>query len=160
MKYKVLVGTALITLLTGCANQNPSTTWNESLIKAKAPVRMIKDDSFPDKKGVKYIENWAGVKGKSILNERYINMLYADIEKKCGYGKEQFIEAYIVQHTNNATGNIIEEVWLFNDSKSLRDDKISGLTVYLEYDKKTDFTKGEIFGNCHTGKGMSFTFSD
>ena len=158
MKYGILVGTALITLLTGCATSNPSTAWNESLIKAKAPVRMIKDDSFPDKKGTRYIENWAGIKGISILNERYINMISADVEKKCGYGKEQFIEAYIVQHTDNDAGNIIEEVWLFNDSKSFRDDKISGLTIYLEYDKKTNITKGDFFGNCHTGKGTSFTF--
>ncbi len=149
-----------IALLTGCASTNPSIPWNEKLIKDKAPVRMVKDKSFTKKNAIRYIEDWAGVKGKSIVNEKYMKMVFSSIKKKCGYGKNEFIETYIVKHTNYDKGNIIEEVWLFNDPKSFRDDKISGLTIYLEYNKKTNQTTGDFFGGCHTGKGTSFTNFD
>lgn len=157
MKYKIVIGIALITLLSGCASSNPSTAWNKNLIKIKAPVRMVIDNSYTNTNATRYSEDWAGIKGKSIINEQYTNMVLAGIEKKCGYSKEQFIEAYIVQHVNNDTSNIIEEVWLFNDPKSFREDKVSGLTIYLEYNKKTNVTLGDFFGSCHTGKGTSFT---
>lgn len=149
-----------IALLVGCASSNPSIPWNKMLEKKKAPVRMVKDKSFTKKNATRYIENWAGVKGKSIVNKKYMNMILTDISKKCGYGKNEFIETYIVKQVGDDNGIIIEEVWLFNDPKSFRDDKISGLTIYLEYYKKTNLTAGDFFGGCHTGKGTSFTNID
>lgn len=156
MKESIIIA-IFITLLTGCASSNPSTSWNEMLIKKKAPVRMVKDKSFTKKNATRYIEDWAGVKGKTNVNEEYMNVVFSGIEKKCAYGKNDFIEAYIIKDISNNQGIIIEEVWLFNDPESLRDDKISGLTIYLEYDKKTNITVGDFFGGCHTGKGTSFT---
>lgn len=147
-------------LISGCASSNPSVAWNNKLIKQKSPVRLVEDKSFNNKNSTRYIEDWAGKKGKSIISEQYRKMIFLGIEKKCGYGKEQFKETYVVQHINNNEGNILEEVWLFNDPKSFREDKVSGLTIYLEYNKNTNKTVGNFFGSCHTGKGTSFTFAN
>jgi len=135
-----------IALVSGCAGTNPSAAWNEKLIKQKAPTRMVKDTSFTQKNAIRYAEDWAGKKGKSIVNEKYKTIIFSNIQKRCGYGKNEFIETYVIQHTDS--------------DKALRDDKISGLTVYLEYNKKTNQTLGDFFGKCHTGKGTSFTISD
>jgi len=146
--------------ISGCVSTNPSIAWNDKLIKQKAPVRMLEDKSFDKKDTTRYIEDWAGIKGKSAINEQYKSIVFSKIEKKCGFNKENFREAYIVQHVQNNIGIIIEEVWLFNDQKSFRKDKISGLTIYVEYNKKSNLTFGDIFGDCHTSRATSFTFVD
>lgn len=156
MKKSFIVAIFFAIFLGGCAGTNPSTEWNAMLIKQKAPVRMVKDNSLGKKGTTRYVEDWAGVKGKSGINERYKNIIFSNIKKKCGFTKEDFREVYIVQHAEDSVGMIIEEVWLFNDQKSFREDKISGLTVYLEYNKKSNLTSGDIFGNCHTSRGTSF----
>lgn len=140
----------------GCASPNPSIAWNDILIKQKAPVRMVENTSFDKKGTTRYVEDWAGVKGKSAINEQYKSIIFSNIEKKCRFTKEDFREVYIVQHAQDNVGIIIEEVWLFNDQESFREDKISGLTVYMEYNKKNNQTLGDIFGSCHTSRGTSF----
>jgi len=160
MQKFIFMVALFIALVSGCAGTNPSTAWNEKLIKQKAPTRMLKDTSFTQKNAIRYAEDWAGEKGKSIVNEKYKTIIFSNIQKRCGYGKNEFIETYVIQHTDSDKATVIEEVWLFNDPKSFRDDKVSGLTVYLEYNKKTNQTLGDFFGKCHTGKGTSFTISD
>ena len=154
---KSFIVTVFAIVIGGCASINPSIAWNDKLIKQKAPVRMVVDKSFNKKDATRYVEDWAGVKGKSVLNEQYKNMVFSNIEKKCGYSKEDFREVYVVQHKQDSVGIIIEEVWLFNDQESFREDKITGLTVYMEYNKKSNLTLGDIFGSCHTSRGTSFT---
>jgi len=118
---------------------------------------MVEDKSFDKKDATRYVEDWAGVKGNSALNEQYKNMVFSNIEKKCGFTKEDFREVYVVQYAQDSAGIIIEEVWLFNDQESFRKDKISGLTVYMEYNKKSNLTLEDIFGSCHTSRETSFT---
>ncbi len=156
-----LVFPAFIVFMGGCSAPNPSESYNETFKKNKSPVRMVKDPSFKNKNGVRYHIDWAGKEGKSIINDVYRKRLFQGIQKLCGYGEKAFMQARIVQHTFKKNGDIvIEEVWLFHDPKSHRKDKVSGLTIYMEYDKKKDITKSSVYGNCHTQQGMSITFTD
>jgi hypothetical protein len=151
-------------LVTGCASTNSNTSsdsssanvsnmtqeqWNEILIKSKSPVRLIKDSS--DKDAIELIEVWAGIAGESGISQRYQTMAFDNIKKRCGYGKGEFAEFRIVKSDSKT----MEEVWLFNDPKSYRADKLSGMTVFLQYDAVTNFIQGELFGKCHTGRGTS-----
>jgi uncharacterized protein YceK len=151
-------------LVTGCASTNSNTSsdsssanvsnmtqeqWNEILIKSKSPVRLIKDSS--DKGAIELIEVWAGVAGESGISERYQTMAFNNIKKRCGYGKDKFIESRIVRSDDRA----MEEVWLFNDPKSYREDRVSGMTIYLQYDSVTNYIQGELFGKCHSGRGTA-----
>lgn len=144
-------------IIGGCATTGDDiqATWNKINAEKKAPVRLIKDDSFSNKDSIRLIEGWAGVSGKSAINEKYQEMAFEKIQHNCGYSKEDHIETRIVNHSETSW----EEVWLFNDPKSFRDDKVSGLTAFFQYDPKTNQTNVQFFGSCHTGKGNSFVFS-
>jgi hypothetical protein len=130
-------------------NSKTQEQWNEILIKSKSPVRLIKDSS--DKDAIELIEVWAGIAGESGISQRYQTMAFDNIKKRCGYGKDEFTEFRIVKSDSKT----MEEVWLFNDPKSYRADKLSGMTVFLQYDAVTNFIQGELFGKCHTGRGTS-----
>ena len=140
-------------LYTGCTSNNPYKSWNDNLINEKAPVRLVKDKTFTKKNATRYIEDWAGVKGESIIDDNSKKQAFKLIEKHCGHKKENFIESRIVKYTKTNW----EEVWLFQDEKSYRPDKISGLTVFFEYNTKTNENRTRLFGKCHTGRGTSFT---
>ena len=149
--FVILVISSII--YTGCASNNPTKSWNERLIKEKAPVRLIKDQNFTTKNATRYFEDWAGVKGKSIINNKSKKNTFRLIKKYCNHKKENFLESRIVKYTKIN----LEEVWLFKDNKSYRPDKISGLTIFFEYNPKTNENKTRIIGECHTGRGTSFT---
>ena len=164
---KLVITIFNILLITGCSvsqNNKVNTTaninnvdinsktqeqWNEIHKKNKSPVRLVKDES--DKDGLALREVWAGIAGESGISQRYQTMAFDNIQKRCGYGKDEFAEFRIV----NSGENTMEEVWLFNDPKSNRADKLSGMTVFLQYDAVTNFIQGELFGKCHTGRGTS-----
>lgn len=163
---KLTITLLCIFLLTGCAgtsntaksnyktnpvdiNSKTQAQWNEIHKQNKSPVRLVKDES--DKGIVSLREVWAGVAGESGISQRYQTMAFDNIQKRCGYGKDEFVEFRIV----TSDGKTMEEVWLFNDAKSYRADKLSGMTVFLQYDAVTNFIQGELFGKCHTGRGTS-----
>jgi hypothetical protein len=149
-----------IFLVTGCATTNSNSRangvnvsnmtqeqWNEIHIKNKSPVRLIKDQS----NDMELIEVWAGIAGESGISQRYQTMAFNNIQQRCGYGQDKFIESRIVRSDDSA----MEEVWLFNDPKSYREDRVSGMTIYLQYDPVTNYIQGELFGKCHSGRGTS-----
>lgn len=160
MKKTTLTTTSILALTallyTGCASSSSKMqeSWNKQHIESKSPVRLVQDPSF--KNGTRYIEDWAGVKGTSAINKEYQEKSFQQIQQSCGYGKNEFIEARIVNHTQTSW----EEVWLFNDPKSYRDDKISGITLYLQYNPNSNQTSVKFIGVCHTPKGTSFTNID
>ncbi|CAA6806351.1 MAG: Unknown protein [uncultured Campylobacterales bacterium] len=140
-------------ILQGCGSNNPSLIWNKAQIEKKSPLRLLPKNTNGK---LKYTQEWAGVKGNTFMNDRYLDQTFSGIQKMCGYGKNEFIEHRVVKHQNN----LWEEVWLFKDMKSNRDDKTSGLTVLLEYNSSTNVTLTKFFGDCHTGKGVTFNISD
>jgi|GEM_PF-5240159 len=155
---KLLASILSVLFFSGCAStaDGTQTTWNKIQAEKKAPVRLIKDDSFSDKNSTRLIAGWAGVSGKSAINGKYQKMAFDNIQENCGYGNSEFVESRIVKHGKSSW----EEVWLFSDSASHRDDKISGLTIFFQYDSKTNKTNIQFFGGCHTGKGTSFIISE
>ena len=138
-------------IFSGCASSTVQDVYNKGYIEKKSPVRLVKDETF--KNGTKYISGWAGVKGKSAINNAYKEKSFQQLKNNCGYGKNDFIEARIVKHTKTSW----EEVWLFNDPKSHRDDKVSGMTIFFQYNPANNQTSVDFFGVCHTGKGTTFT---
>ncbi|MFT5835810.1 MAG: hypothetical protein ACI9RG_000703 [Sulfurimonas sp.] len=150
---------ALITLSTfifvGCAGSvvDPA---NKTLRERKSPTRLIKDETFKRPGGTRFIPGWAGVKRKSIINDEYKEKSFRYLRKRCGYSKSDFIQSRKVEYTKITW----EEVWLFQDSKSYRDDKISGITIFFKYNPNNNKTSFAFYGACHTGKGTSFTTFD
>jgi len=152
IKYIVSIAITSILCFSGCGKNNVQTNINNDLIKQKSPVRLVLDKSYNNENTTKYIENWAGIKGKSKINSDYTSQTFKHLKKYCGYGKKEFIESRVVIHTDY----IKEEVWLFKDDKSLRDDKISGITIYSKYNPKTNITNTNFFGTCHTPKSKHY----
>ena len=149
---KLITIASAISLATACASKSPYFSYNERLINEKQPIRLVKDEAHSQIDSVKYVEDWAGKKGKSVFSEAYSASLFTIIKNNCGYGKGDLIEQRIVNHSKTEW----EEVWIFNDERSYRTDGTSGLTVFVQYDPKTNRNQTDFFGDCHTGRGVSF----
>ncbi len=151
---RILVITIIFSaiFLNGCANKKLDKNWNINNIKNKSPVRLVKDQSLKGSSKTRYFEDWAGKKGKTAFNKKHKKLILNKINASCGYGGQSLRETRIVNHTKNTW----EEVWLFNDSKSHREDKISGITIYVIFNTKTNKTDTSFHGKCHTGRGVSF----
>lgn len=143
----------IVLLFSACSKNDIQKKANDKFIKQKAPVRLVLNKSVQKENSKKYIEDWAGTKGTSKFDSHYTLQTFNHLKKYCGYGKDEFIESRIITHTEY----IKEEVWLFNDTKSFRDDKISGITIYSKYNPNTNMTNTNFFGSCHTQKGSSFS---
>lgn len=150
---EILVFVFLFIVLIGCSTSHPYKAWNDAHVKNKSPVRFVKDESFIKPNSERYRESWAGIKGESAVSDRYKTLAFNAIKKQCGYG--EIVEFRVVSHAENSW----EEVWLFNDAKSFRVDKISGLTVFFKYNPSSKMTNTTLYGACHTKKGISITNS-
>ena len=141
----------------GCASTDGNTQieFNQRQAKNNAPIRLVVDATFSSENERKLIEEWAGVAGKSTINGTSHRNALRKIKQKCGFGRSKLIEKRIVNYQENSW----EEVWLFKDAASLRDDKVSGLTVLFEYDAAKDKSSIALFGECHTAKGESIIIS-
>ncbi|MCP4326051.1 MAG: hypothetical protein GY787_30290 [Alteromonadales bacterium] len=153
--------TKLTTLITGALFLNACATtsvdspeaWNKKQVEMKSPLRLVKDDTFLEEGSTKLVENWAGVPGRSKINRKHRKKALNKIEDKCGYGRSAYKKAHIINHGESSW----EEVWLFNDPDSLRNDQLSGITLFFEYDPQANKTSFSIFGECHTRKGIAHT---
>ena len=145
--------------LIGCAttsSESMQRSWNKVQAEKKSPLRLVVDHSQSDSQSVVYVQDWAGKPGETAMSEEYQQeVAFLVINQLCGYGEQEFIEARIVNHFQTRW----QEVWLFHDPASAREDKVSGLTLYFQQSAGSETIEMELFGDCHTGKRDSLSFS-
>lgn len=147
----VSIGISVALLIFGCATSSLKETLNGQLIQDKAPYRYVEVVNKKDHK--RMVEKWAGEKGLSIAeNSPFKNKILKLIEDHCGHKEFDLTETRIVSHKNP----VWEEVWVFNDEKSKREDKTSGLTVLITYSPQTNLSNIDMLSNCHAKPEVSY----
>ncbi|RMH13701.1 MAG: hypothetical protein D6698_13650 [Gammaproteobacteria bacterium] len=148
---------SLVTMMMvmGCATPPIDKALNEGMAKRHAPLRYVLDDSRSNAGTRFFREAWAGEPGESHVNERYRKMALDRINRYCDLPPSAFIEARTVSFSET----YIEEVWVFRDPLSKREDGLSGQTVMFRYDPETNRTDVSFSGACHTAAETTFSFA-
>lgn len=91
---------------------------------------------------------WAGLPGDSIAmrSDVLLDDIITGLRSQCGYQPKDLLETRIVKHEHP----VYYEVWVFKDENSNREDRTSGVTVYLEALPDGGGTDINYYGNCET----------
>lgn len=130
----------------GCSG-NPTAEVGTSMANNKLDKEFFPMRAVLKGNGVITFE-WAGVTGKSIIENspQVKSDTFAAIQKACGFMPSELFETRAVRRS----GNMIYEVWVFNDAHSSRPDHQTGLSVLLNQLSGNGGVDINIRGNCHS----------
>ncbi|WP_070965661.1 hypothetical protein [Vibrio sonorensis] len=158
MMLKYVFASLLTLTLCGCFSFGIDTSdlaaVNEQYAKKQSPLRLVIDDKNTDNASIRIVESWAGTPSKTAMDRLHQSLIFKKIYDKCGYDESAWLETRVIQHDEFHW----EEVWVFKDQASFRDDKRSGFVVVASFNEYTNHMQSMINGDCHTAKGPVYVF--
>lgn len=147
MKRCLIIVTFLYAFIIGCS----SVSWmqyevdkiNSQLESSYAPVR-AKLTSYGGGATGLQVGLWAGEPGVTAFHEQQQALIFENIQKNCGYKEESLVEFRIVKHTET----LWNEVWVFSNPESKREDKQSGVSVLVRFNPQTQMTQTSFPTGC------------
>lgn len=139
------------TLLSGCMLAGTPTTiaiqtLNADFKRQYDPIRLVERPL--DKRSTITTAEWAGTPGVSITE--YYPQVKADtfsaLQENCGLTEEQLAEVRIVQYKPP----VFNEVFVFNDEKSERKDKTTGISIVFKQLPNNGGVDILFYGSCHS----------
>lgn len=87
---------------------------------------------------------WAGIPGTTAANAEYRRKIFDSFKSSCGFDESDLKEVRVVKHAPP----MWYEVWIFNNPKSRRPDKTTGISVVMTFNPTTNITKINFIGSC------------